>query len=141
MPPQSEIARLGKMSKTERREALRPLTAAVVKASRFPQLSGNGKDAIRVDALAQISSTIGLQDEQESVGLPTVTRINDSQSEYEVALDDLIQSTDLMEEKAFRDELLTISKIGVIRPLNFVRRGIKHGLVLLRNPKNGRLWA
>jgi IS605 OrfB family transposase len=141
MPDADEIARLSKLPRMERREAMKPLTAQVIKASRYPHLSNNAKDAIRVDALAQIASTIGLQGEQEDVGLPTVTRINGSKPEYETALEGLIEAADLMDENLFRDELLTTGKMGVIRPLNFVRTGVGNGFMLLRDPDSGRLWT
>lgn len=141
MPSAAEIERLGALSKKERRETMRELTALVVKVSRYPHLSNNGKDAIRVDALAQIASTIGLQNEQESVGMPTVARINASQVEYEDALEGLVQSAELMDENQFRDGLLKVSRIGTIRPLNFVRTGISSGFMLLRDPVSGKLWT
>ncbi len=141
MPDEQEISRLGKLPKAERREAMRSLTATVIKASRYPHLSNNAKDAIRVDALAQIASTIGLQSEQEEVGPPTVTRISASQPEYEAALYGLVSSSELMDENAFRDELLKTSKTGIIRPLNFVRHRKKDGFMLLRDANSNRLWA
>ena len=141
MPDAAEIERISKLSKRDRREAMKPLTARVVLASRYPQLSNNAKDAIRVDALAQIGSTIGLQDEQEEVGLPTVTRINASQPEYEQAIETLMSAANLMDEKTLRDELLKTAKMGFIRPLSFVRTGISAGFMLLRDPDDGHLWA
>lgn len=141
MPDAAEIERISKLSKPDRREAMKPLTARVVLASRYPHLSNNAKDAIRVDALAQIASTIGLQDEQEEVGLPTVTRINASQPEYEQAIEKLMSAANLMDEKTLRDELLKTAKMGFIRPLSFVRTGISNGFMLLRDPDDGHLWA
>ena len=54
MPDAAEIERISKLPKPDRRKALKPITAQVVLASRYPHLSNNAKDAIRVDALAQI---------------------------------------------------------------------------------------
>ena len=46
MPDQAEIDRLSKLSKRERREAMKPLVAKVLKASRYPQLSNNAKERV-----------------------------------------------------------------------------------------------
>ncbi len=141
MPDEKEVERLSKLSKRDRREELKPLHAKVIKASRFPQLSNNAKDAIRVDALAQISSTIGLQDEQEEVGYPTVSRINRTTAEYENALDGIMATTALDDETKLRHELLTLARMGQVRPLAFVRTGISGGFHLLRHPDTNRLYA
>ncbi len=142
MPSKEEVDRLSKLSKVERRRELQArIQPHLMKAARYRHLGNSAKDAIGQDALAQISSTIGLQDEQEEVGLPTVSRINGSKPEYVKALLELVASADLMEENELRDELTKTQKMGVIRPLNFVRHRRDDGFVLLRDASDGRLWA
>ena len=142
MPCDQEIKRLGELNKKERREYVNNIQPKVIKsASRLPNLSVNAKSGVRVEALAQIKSTLGLQSEQESVGLPTVPRINDSQPEYEAALEDIVRSSHLMEENRCKDELNTVAKMGTLRPLYFCRTDVTGGYVFLKHPDTGRYYA
>ena len=73
MPPQAEVERLAKLPKMERRRAFQPIAAACTnKAQNIGHLPLAARDGNRVDALAQIKSYIGLQDEHgEVIYIPT----------------------------------------------------------------------
>lgn len=142
MPPKDEVERLSKLTKQERQKEFQPLATKVVKrAQNVPQLALAARDGNRVDALAQIKSTIGLQDEQEKAGLPTVNRINDSVAEYNATLDEIAIVTELDRIDHLSAELFTLSKAGRFRPLNFPRNSVTNGFALFREPKTDRLYA
>lgn len=142
MPPPEEVERLAKLPKKELRAAFQPLSYKVVRhAQNIPQLPLAARDGNRVDALAQIKSHIGLQDEQDEVGLPTVNLINDSTVAYEAALDEIAVVTDLPRERELTAELFMLAKAGRFRPLNFPRHSTQGGFALFRHPETNRIYA
>ena len=142
MPAPDEVKRLSTLPKRGRQEHLMPLVAAIVKrAQNVPQLALAARDGNRVDIIAAIKSHIGLQDEQDEVGLPTVGRLNDTRVEYEATLDELAVTADLQREGELRDELLRLARPGEYRPLNFPRHSVKAGFALFRHPETSRLYA
>ena len=101
------------------------------RAQNVPQLAVAARDGNRVDAIAAIKSHIGLQDEQDEVGLPTVGRLNDTRVEYEAALDEFAVTADLQ-----REDELTSPKCGVsaaqfsaVRSRTLVRASPKCGVM------------
>ena len=142
LPGEDEVARLMALPKRERRREFFLTRARLEKeASKSRQLSIGAKAAVAREVAAQIASTIELQDVQEEVGAPTVTRINATQTEYETALREFATAIDLPDEKLLRNELNRIARMGQRRPLGFYKVRPGDGFLLLRHPETDRLYC
>ena len=88
LPDRAEVKRLLDLNKRERRIEMNKFKGRLEReAFRWPHLSTGAKAAISLEVHAGISGHIELHDVQEGVGVPTVTRINEIQPEYEAAVD------------------------------------------------------
>jgi IS605 OrfB family transposase len=110
-------------------------------AFKWPHLSRGAKAAISREVRDGISSHIELYDVQEGVGVPTVTRINATQPEYEAAIDLFKYALDIEDENMLRDEIAKVTRMGAIRPLGFYKVRRSDGFLLLRHPETNRVFA
>ncbi len=141
LPDEDEAARLMGLTKVERRRELFQLKSKLEKqAFKWPHLSGGAKAAISREAFAGISSYLELHDVQEGVGVPTVTRINAYQPEYEAAVDLFKYALEIEDEIMLRDEIARATRMGAIRPLGFYKVRRSDGFLLLRHPETNRVY-
>ena len=91
--------------------------------------------------VGQIESFIELHGHQQSVGFPSVQRLQRDQRSYEQKLQRFASATVLEEENIARDELLNEQKVGKYRPLLFAVNRKTDGFLLLVEPNTRRYYA
>ncbi len=142
LPDRAEVKRLLDLNKRERRIKMNEFKGRLEReAFKWPHLSTGAKAAISREVHAGISSHIELHDVQEGVGVPTVTRINETQPEYEAAVDLFQYALTIEDENMLRDEISRVTRMGAIRPLGFYKVRRADGFLLLRHPETGRVYA
>lgn len=91
--------------------------------------------------VAQVESFIELHGHQQSVGFPSVQRLQRDQRSYEQKLQRFASAATLEEENIARDELLSEQKVGKYRPLLFATNRRSDGFLLLVDLETRRYYA
>jgi IS605 OrfB family transposase len=142
MPDETELKRLGQIKTFDRKKELAELVKKISKRLTQHNYVATGiRNGLLKDLEAQISSSAGLQDVQESVGSPTPTTLDPGSTLYQEALEDISTCTDLEEENFLRDEIARTAKAGQVRPIDYARFCNKGGFSLYQNPETKRVIA
>jgi IS605 OrfB family transposase len=91
--------------------------------------------------VGQVESHIELHGEQHRVGLPTIRSLRPKNLQYADALAVLSRATTKAEEDAARDQLATVSRPGLFRPLLFGTNRKADGFLLLREEATRRYFV
>ena len=103
-------------------------------------LSSKANRSIPGAIIGQIESHLELQDEQDSVGLPSVRILKPREDQFDDALAKIGKSLTLEEMREAQDDLARVSKPGVYRPVLFAKNRIGDGFLLLRDEQTKRYF-
>lgn len=130
--------------KKERKTLRSALTKRMQDIMRPLPMGSGPKQAVIVDAGAQIDSYIALRDADKGdvlTGYPAAARLDQTEDEaYAIALDKLITSTTKQDEDEARDEMARARHAGTARPLGIYKNRVDDGMLILSDD-NDRLFA